>query len=199
VKKFMAIALIVASGLFLAGCSNMSSAATVGGTDISMKMVEDSIAEILAERAKTDTSQMQLETGDALNRSQLQFFITNKIIEEVAIESNIKITQAEIDAYRIKILGQVGGEPALPNVLVNATLAPSNLVDIFRRDLIVAKLSQAAASSGLSEADAGTAIQQLVIEKAKALKIVINPKFGKWNDLTAQIEAADATNGAVTP
>jgi hypothetical protein len=164
-----------------------------------MKMVEDSIAEILAERAKTDTSQMQLETGDALNRSQLQFFITNKIIEEVAIESNIKITQAEIDAYRIKILGQVGGEPALPNVLVNATLAPSNLVDIFRRDLIVAKLSQAAASSGLSEADAGTAIQQLVIEKAKALKIVINPKFGKWNDLTAQIEAADATNGAVTP
>mgnify|MGYP000382921075 CR=1 FL=1 len=80
----MAIALIVASGLFLAGCSNMSSAATVGGTDISMKMVEDSIAEILAERAKTDTSQMQLETGDALNRSQLQFFITNKIIEEVA-------------------------------------------------------------------------------------------------------------------
>jgi len=199
VKKFMAIALIVASGLFLAGCSNMSSAATVGGTDISMKMVEDSIAEILAERAKTDTSQMQLESGDALNRSQLQFFITNKIIEEVAIESNIKITQAEIDAYRIKILGQVGGEPALPNVLVNATLAPSNLVDIFRRDLIVAKLSQAAASSGLSEADAGTAIQQLVIEKAKALKIVINPKFGKWNDLTAQIEAADATNGAVTP
>lgn len=195
----MAIALIVASGLFLAGCSNMSSAATVGGTEISMKMVEDSIAEILAERAKTDTSQMQLETGDALNRSQLQFFITNKIIEEVAIESNIKITQAEIDAYRIKILGQVGGEPALPNVLVNATLAPSNLVDIFRRDLIVAKLSQAATNSGLSEADAGTAIQQLVIEKAKALKIVINPKFGKWNDLTAQIAAADATNGAVTP
>lgn len=195
----MAIALIVASGLFLAGCSNMSSAATIGGTEISMKMVEDSIAEILAERAKTDTSQMQLETGDALNRSQLQFFITNKIIEEVAIESNIKITQAEIDAYRIKILGQVGGEPALPNVLVNATLAPSNLVDIFRRDLIVAKLSQAAINSGLSEADAGTAIQQLVIEKAKALKIVINPKFGKWNDLTAQIAAADATNGAVTP
>ena len=195
----MAIALIVTSGLFLAGCSNMSSAATVGGTEISMKMVEDSIAEILAERAKTDTSQMQLETGDALNRSQLQFFITNKIIEEVAIESNIKITQAEIDAYRIKILGQVGGEPALPNVLVNATLAPSNLVDIFRRDLIVAKLSQAATNSGLSEADAGTAIQQLVIEKAKALKIVINPKFGKWNDLTAQIAAADATNGAVTP
>ena len=195
----MAIALIVASGLFLAGCSNMSSAATIGGTEISMKMVEDSIAEILAERAKTDTSQMQLETGDALNRSQLQFFITNKIIEEVAIESNIKITQAEIDAYRIKILGQVGGEPALPNVLVNATLAPSNLVDIFRRDLIVAKLSQAATNSGLSEADAGTAIQQLVTEKAKALKIVINPKFGKWNELTAQIEAADATNGAVTP
>lgn len=195
----MAIALIVASGLFLAGCSNMSSAATIGGSEISMKMVEDSIAEILAERAKTDTSQMQLETGDALNRSQLQFFITNKIIEEVAIESNIKITQAEIDAYRIKILGQVGGEPALPNVLVNATLAPSNLVDIFRRDLIVAKLSQAAINSGLSEADAGTAIQQLVIEKAKALKIVINPKFGKWNDLTAQIAAADATNGAVTP
>ncbi len=195
----MASALIVASGLFLAGCSNMSSAATIGGTEISMKMVEDSIAEILAERAKTDTSQMQLETGDALNRSQLQFLITNRIIEEVAIEDKITITQAEVDAYRATVIKNVGGEASLPNVLVNATLAPSNIVDILRRDLIIAKLSQAAVSSGLSEADANTAVQQLVIEKAKSLKIVINPKFGKWNEVTAQIEAADATNGAVTP
>ncbi|MBU6243369.1 MAG: hypothetical protein KGP06_04855, partial [Acidobacteria bacterium] len=81
-KKFIASALILISGLFLAGCSNMSAAATIGKTEISMKMVEDSIAEILAERAKTDTSKMQLETGDALNRSQLQFFVTNRIIEE---------------------------------------------------------------------------------------------------------------------
>jgi len=199
VKRFMAAALILISGLFLSGCSNMSSAATIGGTEISMKIVEDSIAEILAERAKTDTSQMQLETGDALNRSQLQFLITNKIIEELAIEDKITITQAEVDSYRVTVIKNVGGEASLPNVLVNATLAPSNIVDILRRDLIIAKLSQAAVSSGLSEADANAAVQQLVIEKAKSLKIVINPKFGKWNDLTAQIEAADATNGAVTP
>ena len=195
----MAAALILISGLFLSGCSNMSSAATIGGTEISMKIVEDSIAEILAERAKTDTSQMQLETGDALNRSQLQFLITNKIIEELAIEDKITITQAEVDSYRATVIKNAGGEASLPNVLVNATLAPSNIVDILRRDLIIAKLSQAAVSSGLSEADANAAVQQLVIEKAKSLKIVINPKFGKWNDLTAQIEAADATNGAVTP
>ncbi|CAB4790636.1 unannotated protein [freshwater metagenome] len=198
-KRFMAAALILISGLFLSGCSNMSSAATIGGTEISMKIVEDSIAEILAERAKTDTSQMQLETGDALNRSQLQFLITNKIIEELAIEDKITITQAEVDSYRVTVIKNVGGEASLPNVLVNATLAPSNIVDILRRDLIIAKLSQAAVSSGLSEADANAAVQQLVIEKAKSLKIVINPKFGKWNDLTAQIEAADVTNGAVTP
>ena len=195
----MAAALILISGLFLSGCSNMGSAATIGGTEISMKIVEDSIAEILAERAKTDTSQMQLETGDALNRSQLQFLITNKIIEELAIEDKITITQAEVDSYRATVIKNVGGEASLPNVLVNATLAPSNIVDILRRDLIITKLSQAAVSSGLSEADANAAVQQLVIEKAKSLKIVINPKFGKWNDLTAQIEAADATNGAVTP
>ncbi|GDX23329.1 hypothetical protein LBMAG09_13040 [Actinomycetes bacterium] len=195
----MAAALILISGLFLSGCSNMGSAATIGGTEISMKIVEDSIAEILAERAKTDTSQMQLETGDALNRSQLQFLITNKIIEELAIEDKITITQAEVDSYRVTVIKNVGGEASLPNVLVNATLAPSNIVDILRRDLIITKLSQAAVSSGLSEADANAAVQQLVIEKAKSLKIVINPKFGKWNDLTAQIEAADATNGAVTP
>ena len=195
----MAAALILISGLFLSGCSNMGSAATIGGTEISMKIVEDSIAEILAERAKTDTSQMQLESGDALNRSQLQFLITNKIIEELAIEDKITITQAEVDSYRVTVIKNVGGEASLPNVLVNATLAPSNIVDILRRDLIITKLSQAAVSSGLSEADANAAVQQLVIEKAKSLKIVINPKFGKWNDLTAQIEAADATNGAVTP
>jgi outer membrane murein-binding lipoprotein Lpp len=58
-KKILTIAAVVAT-LLLAGCSQVGAAATVGDIKITQATVQGSVDSILAERAKVDTSQMQL-------------------------------------------------------------------------------------------------------------------------------------------
>ena len=73
-KKIL-VALTIATGLLLTGCSQSNEAATVGDFKITQTELQSSIDAVMAERAKVDTSQMQLETGDELNRGQLRFKI----------------------------------------------------------------------------------------------------------------------------
>ena len=73
-KKILAVA-AVASALFLSGCSQVGAAATVGDVKITQAKVQSSVDSILAARVGVDTSQMQVETGEALNRGQLRFFV----------------------------------------------------------------------------------------------------------------------------
>ena len=94
-KKILAI--IAATALLLTGCSQVGAAATVGDTKITQATVQGSIDSILSERGKVDTSQMQLETGEALNRSQLRFHLFSRILRAIGEEIKIEVTKAEID------------------------------------------------------------------------------------------------------
>ena len=87
--------------------------------------VQGSIDSILAERAKVDTTQMQLETGESLNRSQLRFHLLSKLLRALGEELKIEVTKAEIDTRRASIIEQVGGTTSLPNALVSAGIAPA--------------------------------------------------------------------------
>jgi hypothetical protein len=117
VKKVLTVA-VVALAVVLSGCAQVGAAATVGGTRISQATVQASVDAILTERAETDTSQMQLETGETLNRSQLRFHLFGMLLREVGTELSIKVTKAEIDSQRAAILQQVGGADQLPVALV---------------------------------------------------------------------------------
>ena len=58
----------VISLLVLTGCSKLDSAATIGDISISQAQAQGVIDEILEERTKIDTSQLQLISGEELNR-----------------------------------------------------------------------------------------------------------------------------------
>ena len=121
--------------IFSTGCSQMQSAAQVGDSVISLKELQSSVDSILAERTKIDTSQMQLQQGEDLTRSQLNFFISNLIIESIATDEKITVSKADTEAYLTQIYANIGGQNQLPPVLVNAGIAPSNLDSVLRRDL----------------------------------------------------------------
>ena len=118
-KKILATAIAT---FLLAGCSQIGAAATVGDTKITQALVQGSVDAILSERAKVDTSQMQLETGASLNVSQLRFHLLGTLLRELGQELKINVTKAEIDSRRASILEQVGGEAGLPGALVNLSL-----------------------------------------------------------------------------
>ncbi len=194
------IALItVASALLLAGCSQVGAAATVGSTKITQATVQKSIDGILAERSKVSTTGMQLATGADLNRSQLRFHLISVLLGAVAADQKIKVTKAEIDAERATLVSQVGGEVNLPKALVGANIAAADFPEYIQLILLSNKISAAAVAGGVAQTDVGTAIQKLVIAKAAALKVTVNPQYGKWNPKTGDVVATDVASPAASP
>jgi hypothetical protein len=198
VKKILAL-VAVATTLLLTGCSQVGSAATLGSTKISQATVQGSIDAILAARQGVDTSQMQLETGEILNRGQLRFHLLTALLLEVGKEIELSVSKAEIDARRQGIIDQVGGEEALPNALVGAGIAPNDFDRYIEAILISDKITQTLTAAGVTEADMGAQISKLVVAKAKELGVTVNPRYGKWDATIADVVASDAAGTAVTP
>lgn len=197
-KKILAL-VAVATTFVLTGCSQVGAAATVGDIKITQATVQGSIDSILAERAKVDTTQMQLEKGEALNRSQLRFHLLSTLLREVGKELKLSVSKAEIDTRRASILNQVGGEASLPTALVNAGIAPQDL-DVYIEAISYSdKISQKLTAAGVTEDQLGSELQKLVVAKAKEIGVSVNPRYGKWDATIADVVATDSASSAVTP
>ena len=195
-KKFLAISAIAAA-LLLSGCSQVGAAATIGETKITQEVVQGSIDAILAERGKIDISQMELQTGADLNLSQLRFQVLTVLIREVGKDFKVEASKAEIDTRREGILEQVGGEAGLPKALVGAGIAPQNL-DLYLEAVIISgKISDAIVATGVTQEALGAEISRIVALKAAKLKVEINPRYGKWDPINADVLPVDSAGDAV--
>jgi hypothetical protein len=198
VKKILAL-LGVISVLALSGCGKVDSAATIGEITISQASAQSIIDEVLAERTKIDASQMQLQSGNALNRSQLRFTIVTTLFDEIAKELKLEISSTEIEKARADLIAQSGGQEALAKNLVAAEIAPSNFDNYVRAIITSNKLQEALKASGVSDADVSARITQLINAKAAELKVEVNPRYGTWDQDTGDIVATDAAGSAVVP
>ena len=197
-KKILAL-LGVISVLALSGCGKVDNAATIGDITISTASAQAIVDEVLAERTKVDTSQMQLENGETLLRNQLNFQLLLAGFAEIAKELSIQVTSSEIAGRRAQIVEQVGGAEALPTALVSASITPADLDGYLRAVVTTEKLGQALVQTGVAEAEVQTRVQELLINKLNQLKIKVNPRYGKWDVTTGQIVAADPAGDVVTP
>lgn len=195
-KKILALIAAV-SLVSLTACGQANTAATLGDITITQEEVQTTVAEILAAREGVDTTQMQLETGATLNRSQLRFKIITTVFEEIAKELKIKLTTAEITKASTGLVTQSGGAEAFAKNLVAAQIAESNFTTYVRAILISDKLSSALAASGVAEADVANKISELVAAKAKELDIKVNPRYGTWDNEQGDIVAKDSAGDAV--
>ena len=195
-RKFIGSLVIVSSIFFLTAC-DAGIAAQVGDSKISQSTVQNKVSEILAERRKFDTSQMQVNVGEELNRSELRFLLISLIFEKIAAENNIKITQAMKDARKAEVYGQVGGVDQLPQALVGAQMAPSDFNLYIQSLLISEALVEKAKAAGVDDANTGAAIQTLVKALAKKIGIKINPQYGAWDPSAADVVTFDAAGTAV--
>jgi hypothetical protein len=198
VKKILT-ALALISAFTLTACGQVDTAASFGDTKITQAQAQSVIDEILAERTKFDTSQMQLESGNALNRSQLRFTIVTSIFDEIAKELKITVSSSEIEKTRTGIYEQIGGKAQLPMNLVAAQIAPSNFERYMRATVISNKLAGALGLAGVAEADVQSKISELVQKKAKQMKVSVNPRYGRWDETTAELIPEDSAGDAVLP
>jgi hypothetical protein len=198
VKKIL-VALTIATGLLLTGCSQSNEAATVGDFKITQTELQSSIDAVMAERSKVDTSQMQLENGDELNRGQLRFKILMHTFDEIAKELDLEITSSQVVNRKQQISQSLGGDAELPKNLVNAGIALQDFDTYVRAVLISERITSALAQSGVAEADVANQLSKLLSAKAKELGVKVNPRYGFWDTEAGDVVAADVTGGAVTP
>ncbi|CAB4884251.1 unannotated protein [freshwater metagenome] len=192
------LALIAAISLVtLTACGQANSAATLGDVTITQTDFQKTVATLVKEREGVDTSQMQLENGAALNRSQLRFMIITTIFDELAKELKLEISKTEMTTNRQDLVSQSGGEEQLANNLVGAQIASTNFERYIRAIIISDKLTTALKSSGIAEADISGKISELVTAKAKQLKIEINPRYGIWDNETGDVLAKDSAGDAI--
>ncbi len=196
-KKFLAL-LAVVSVLGLSGCGKVDSAATLGDITISQASAQAIVDEVLAERAKVDTSQMQLQSGSALNRSQLRFTIVTTLFDEIAKELKLSITSTELTQAESELIAQSGGQEALAQNLVAAEIAPKNFDRYIRAIVTSNKIQEALIASGVAQEEVSARISQLVNAKAAQLKVEVNPRYGTWDPTTGDIVATDSAGLAVT-
>jgi SurA N-terminal domain len=198
VKKILAL-LGVISIFALTGCGQVDSAATIGKVTISQASAQAIVDEVLAERAKVDTSKMQIQSGAALNRSQLRFTIITTLFDDIAKELKLPVSTTEIAKAKSELVTQSGGATALAQNLVAAEIAPSNFDRYVRAIIVSNKLQGALKASGVADADVSGRITQLVTAKAKQLKVTVNPRYGTWDQTTGEIVASDSAGSAVVP
>ena len=197
-KKFLTV-LAIASSLLLTGCSQTNEAASIGDFKISQTEIQSSIDSVMAERTKVDTSQMQLETGEDLNRGQLRFKILMHTFDEIAKELKLEVTSSQIESQKARILESIGGEAELPKNLVNAAIAPQDF-DIYLRAIVISEqMSSALTQAGVAEADVSAKVSELLSAKSKSLGVKINPRYGVWDNEAGDVVAANVTGDAVKP
>ncbi len=197
-KKFLAL-LGVISVLGLTGCGKMDSAATIGDVTISQDDAQAVVDEILAERAKIDTTDLQLATGAELNRGELRFAIITQLFDEIAKELKLEITPTQIEQRKAELIAQVGGESELPRNLVAANIAPSNFDEYVKAIMTSDLIAEALRQSGIPDDQLSARIGQLVTAKAKELKVTVNPRYGVWDIEQGDIVAKDSAGSAVVP
>jgi hypothetical protein len=198
VKKILAV-LTIASALLLTGCSQSNEAAIVGDFKITQTELQSSIDSVVSERTEVDTSQMQLETGEELNRGQLRFKILMHTFDEIAKELKIEVTSSEITAKKSELIQSVGGEAELPKNLVNAAIAKQDFDAYVRAIVISEQISAALAESGVPEAEVSSRVGELLSAKTKSLGVTVNPRYGVWDNEVGDVVASNVTGDAVVP
>ena len=197
VKKILSL-IAVLSLATLTACGQANSAVTLGDITITQTEFQKTVDTLLAEREGVDISQMQLQSGGDLNRSQLRFMIITTIFDEIAKELKLEVTKTEITTTSQELISQSGGEEALATNLVSAQIASTNFDRYVRAIIISDKISAALQASGISEEEVGTRLSELVTAKGKEIGITVNPRYGTWDHESGDIIATDSANGAVT-
>jgi len=195
-KKIISAALAV---VLLTGCSSMSSGVKVGDEEFSATLIQETVDEILVARKTVDTSQMNLVNGPELLRNQAQFFVLRVLMDQIAKDTGIEVSLADIAERRSDVISRLASPAELPAALVSANLPASNLDPYLKVLIISERLQDNYVKSGGSESELPLYIDKLVVDTANKLGVTVNPKYGKWNPENASIEPSDATDGAVVP
>ncbi|MEU0986564.1 SurA N-terminal domain-containing protein [Streptomyces sp. NPDC005953] len=176
-------ALLVAAPL-LAACSNEArpgAAAVVGGDRIEVSTVQASVKDVRSAQERAPEAEQLIKGTGQLGRAKLYELIVAEVVERAAHDAGVSISRKEIQDGRAAFVQQAGGEEQLAAMyLQQRGVAPDQLNDVVRRDILVGKLATAIGAANTPEGQ--QKLNKAFTVAAKKLDIDVNPRFGVWDN-----------------
>ncbi|MDA3021523.1 MAG: SurA N-terminal domain-containing protein [Actinomycetota bacterium] len=165
------------AGLALTGCGSATAgaAAIVGQTRISEQALTASVQEVLVAQQKSPN------TSDAsLTSAVLSRLVTSELVELLAAEAGVTVTQGAIDSTLQSYVQQAGGEAEVQDILLQRNVAPSQIEAFVRTNVLARLLGQALAPAAdlQGQSDAFVAA---IIETSLVVGTEVSPRFGTWD------------------
>ena len=170
------VAAVAASVLVLSGCASATpGAAAVGGNErISERDLTEQVEQVLRAQGRPGDS-----TSEALVVTTLDRMITTQLVEQLAAENEVVVTQGELDATIANYVEASGGREAFQNTLLAQDLAPDDIDELFRVNLLAQKMGVLFDPSGTPETQS-SAIFAAVAAYSEEVGTTVSRRYGQW-------------------
>ena len=172
-----AAALAASAALVLSGCSNQDagSAATFSDGRITEAELNSQVEEVLAAKGQTGTTKDPVLVQQTLGR-----MITTRLIDQLAEDSGITVTQGQIDEMIANYEAQLGGAESLRIAFLSENVAPSQIEAFLRLQVQAQALGIELNPRGSAE-EQGMAVYQAVSDYSQEVDTTVSPRFGSWD------------------
>ncbi|CAB4836239.1 MAG: hypothetical protein F2763_10135 [Actinobacteria bacterium] len=175
----------VVAGLTLTGCgaATAGAAAVVGDTRISEQTLTSNVQEVLVAQQKSPNTSDAALVSEVLNR-----LVTSELVDILAAEKGITVTQGAIDSTLQGYVQQAGGEAQVQDILLQRNVAPTQIESFVRTNVLAQMLGQALAPTADIQGQSD-AVVAAIVETSMVVGTEVSPRFGTW----------DATKLAIGP
>lgn len=170
-------AALAALGMVVSGCSSATpgAAAIVGEQRISERQLNEQVEQVLTAQGRpADTA------SESLVATTLDRMITTSLVEQYAAEQGIEVTDGELDATVAMYAEASGGREALEQSLLGQDLAPDDIPEIIRVNILAQKIGIEMAPNGSPE-EQSNAVFQAVTDFSEEVGTTVSPRYGAWD------------------
>ena len=164
------------AGLTLTGCgaATPGAAAVVGDTRISEQTLTSNVQEVLVAQQKSPNTSDAALVSEVLNR-----LVTSELVDILAAEKGITVTQGAIDSTLQGYVQQAGGEAQVQDILLQRNVAPTQIESFVRTNVLAQMLGQALAPTADIQGQSD-AVVAAIIETSMVVGTEVSPRYGTW-------------------
>ncbi|MFJ6697403.1 SurA N-terminal domain-containing protein [Streptomyces sp. NPDC091272] len=156
-------------------------AALVGGGRIEMSAVQGQVKDVRAAQAKAPQSAQLISNTGQMNRAKLHSMLFTRVVERAAADAGAEASRKEIQQARGAAAAQAQGEDKLAQMLVQRGIAPGQIDQAVREEILLNKIA-AANQANLATPDGQAKVTEVLAKASKALHISVNPRYGTWDN-----------------
>ena len=172
--------------LAIAGCTSATpgAAAVLGDTRISETALTAQVQAVLSAQGKG------LDTADAaLTTQTLDRMVKSELVDMLATQAGIEITEGEIDAQMTEYDTQAGSRAEVEKIFLEQGIAPSQISGIIALNLQANAIGLQLAPNADTEAQ-GRAVVKAISVLSELLETEVSPRYGTWDAATLQVGPA---------